>query len=61
MDKINKGFLKTLSDMYKNLPLKMRVMVNKTATELLEIQKENNSFPDKVGDRSEGDERGNGE
>jgi hypothetical protein len=58
MDRKNKGFLKTLSEMYKNLPLKMRVRVNTTAVKLLELQKENNAFAVNAGDRSAEDERG---
>jgi hypothetical protein len=54
MDRKNKGFLKTLNDLYKNLPLKMRVKVNTTAGKLLELQKENNAFPVDAGDRSAG-------
>jgi hypothetical protein len=61
MDRKNKGFLKTLNDLYKNLPLKMRVKVNTTAGKLLELQKENNAFPANAGDRSAEDDRGDGE
>jgi hypothetical protein len=61
MDRKNKGFLKTLSDLYKNLPLKMRVKVNTSASKLLELQKENNVFSVDAGDRSAGDERGDEE
>jgi hypothetical protein len=43
MDRKNNEFLKILRDAYKGLPLKMRVRVNITAKELLEIQRENNA------------------
>jgi hypothetical protein len=58
MDQKNKGFLKTLRDMYKNLPLKMRVRVNMTAGELLELQKGNNAFSGDAGESSLDDGRG---
>jgi hypothetical protein len=58
MDRKNKGFLKTLNDLYKNLPLKMRVKVNTSASKLLDLQKENSALAANAGDRSEADERG---
>jgi hypothetical protein len=58
MDRKNKGFLKTLRDVYKKLPLKMRVRVNMTASELLELQKGNNAFAGDAGEKSLDEERG---
>jgi hypothetical protein len=54
----NKEFLEDLREDYKDLPLKMRVKVNTTAAKLLELQKENGAFLDKVGDLSLEGERG---
>jgi hypothetical protein len=61
MDRKTNKFHKVLRDAYKGLPLKMRVRVNMTAGELLELQKKNNAFLGNAGDRSAGDERGDGE
>ena len=38
------------SDDYKELPLKMRVWINKAATELLELQKANKAFLEEAGE-----------
>jgi hypothetical protein len=61
MDGKNNELPKALGDAYKDLTLKMRVRVNKTASKLLELQKENNAFTVDAGDPSLDDGRGNGE
>ncbi|MDR0320963.1 MAG: hypothetical protein LBI28_05620 [Treponema sp.] len=58
MNEKNKEFLESLGDDYKDLPPKMRVRVNATASRLLELQKENNAFLDNAEDLVLEDERG---
>ena len=46
MPRENRKVSYDFSDNYKNLPLNMRIKVNVTAVELLEIQKKNDTFPE---------------
>jgi hypothetical protein len=57
MTEKNKELPKALGDAYKGLPLKMRLRVNRTASRLLELQKENNAFQADAGDPSLDDGR----
>jgi hypothetical protein len=56
MDRKDKELPEDLGDAYKDLPLPMRVKVNITASKLLDLQKENNSFLTNAGDRPLEDE-----
>ena len=56
MSRKNKEVSCNFDEVYKELPLEMRVRVNLTASSLLEIQRDNNAFCDDGVDRFAGED-----
>jgi hypothetical protein len=59
MNNENRKVSDFINEVYKDLPLKMRVKVNMTANELLEIQRMNKALVADVGEVDFGDDGGN--
>jgi hypothetical protein len=61
MNNENKKVSDFISEAYRDLPVEMRIKVNMTASELLEIQRKNKALVEDGGEVDLGEDRENGE